>query len=1426
METGPFASAGSSGRPILRRGGSGRPHRRATIARATGRIFTVLALSACALLAPQAARAGDHDDDGRADAFDNCPYAANPGQEDSGGLDGTGADGVGDACQCGDVTGDGRITLADGIAIRRSLLVPPTASLTQPELCDVGGSAGCSIADALAISRALLQPPTATIRPQCGPAVAQAVGHVRGIQGRVRARRLSGDVVLPGATVFVRDAGGVEQPLLVTTDPEGRYPSRNRPAGTYTVCARAFGFLESCHPASVVLGADPRDDVRDLVLDPVGGALHGRVLLADGSPCFANALGALPEIHATVSVVGGLPVTGGADGSYVLPGVAGPGALELDVTCAAETRRLRAVVDDGHLTGRTALDLTLLNRAPRIELLYAQDRSGKGLRRTAPGAGVRAVASVVDEDGDALAFSWRGNGAQTSFPSAPQVDWTLLPVNARNTLRLVVDDGRGGRSAGLLELVGGAPGVRFAGAVVDPAGAPIAGVDVTVGATTAVTDGDGAFALTVPEATRHLLRARKRGFGPFARAYFGGSPALRIALRPAERVDFDATPGVTARTQDGRVRVEIPRLGLVDANGVPASGPLSVELHAIDPVVDGAFGDGSVRTLAGGDATLEPQAGLAVEIFDAAGTVYDIAPGRTAKISFQAPVPPPGAPPPATLPLLRFDEAAGVWEERGTASLAGNRYDATVASFSAWTIGIYGPSRACLRLTVDSDTQERPFHLQIFDTKLVFGIRQPDDKILDETLSDPINLVNRLAANTWFALAVGPRDYPEKITNVQFVNSGPGVNPAEQPYPYTACVPVTLKGGIPVDHDWLDLLPYEDSAEDVRATEAWDYYDDIGATTFTPTFQAWKAFYGFTASDEAKEVAFVNKNELGIGRRGTCREVTPAGPLPSIACYVVKYGHVGSFDAALDDAIQDVDPGDTVAMVWGSPFAIETDPPSARIAKFYIFGPDGQLKSRTTFDSKGEVRYVPGSCHHCHGMAPMADDGRFVPFDVWSYGFAASGPWSRSGQQERFRALNALIAKTHTPGSPGQYLLDRIYPNGTLGTPGSEAVVEPAAPAWQALPGGYDAWTQVLKPSCMGCHMWWGAAGNVFRDPDSWIPWSMACGGWMPRAMAPALRLFRTSDPFLPNLVMDAKGYPRCGQSARPSVTITAPPDGSSSPYASFTGITLEATASDPEDGSACCTIEWSVDGWGVLGYGSPLHTTFPFVGTRIVRATAYDSDGQPSVPSDAITIDFVNDPPQPEILAPANGATLTPGLPYGFSGTTFDGNEDYFTIACGSLTWRTTVTADGTRTGCNPIWSFATPGVRIVTLEATDTLGDIGTDQILVNVASPPPGGPPAVAILTPGHGQSFDRTAPIDTSGAAVDTDRVQQSITYRWAVQIGNAPEITIGTAQSFPWLPSDQVPFHCGGQSVKLRLYATDPDGTAMAEITLWLADPPC
>lgn len=86
---------------------------------------------------------------------DNCPGVQNPLQTDSGGP--SGPDGMGDACQCGDPTGDDDVTAADRLELRE-LQVGLRSTLTVPERCSVHTAGQCTLADLVVLDRTLGDP--------------------------------------------------------------------------------------------------------------------------------------------------------------------------------------------------------------------------------------------------------------------------------------------------------------------------------------------------------------------------------------------------------------------------------------------------------------------------------------------------------------------------------------------------------------------------------------------------------------------------------------------------------------------------------------------------------------------------------------------------------------------------------------------------------------------------------------------------------------------------------------------------------------------------------------------------------------------------------------------------------------------------------------------------------------------------------------------------------------------------------------------------------------------------------------------------------------------------------------------------------------------------------------------------------------------
>lgn len=90
-----------------------------------------------------AAASSDADRDGIPDETDNCVEAANPDQADAD------TDGIGDACECGDASGDGRVTSTDARLIQRCA----AGEIPCAALCDASGDDACDTTDARLVQR-------------------------------------------------------------------------------------------------------------------------------------------------------------------------------------------------------------------------------------------------------------------------------------------------------------------------------------------------------------------------------------------------------------------------------------------------------------------------------------------------------------------------------------------------------------------------------------------------------------------------------------------------------------------------------------------------------------------------------------------------------------------------------------------------------------------------------------------------------------------------------------------------------------------------------------------------------------------------------------------------------------------------------------------------------------------------------------------------------------------------------------------------------------------------------------------------------------------------------------------------------------------------------------------------------------------------
>jgi hypothetical protein len=120
----------------------------------------------------------DADLDGVPDSIDNCRFRANPGQGDAGGFGASsGPDGIGDACQCGNVSGDGRVSPADVATYRQFLANPTGAPLSadaQARCVVLDTGTACNIVQVSAIRRGLNAPPLAPLTTSAAAQVCAA----------------------------------------------------------------------------------------------------------------------------------------------------------------------------------------------------------------------------------------------------------------------------------------------------------------------------------------------------------------------------------------------------------------------------------------------------------------------------------------------------------------------------------------------------------------------------------------------------------------------------------------------------------------------------------------------------------------------------------------------------------------------------------------------------------------------------------------------------------------------------------------------------------------------------------------------------------------------------------------------------------------------------------------------------------------------------------------------------------------------------------------------------------------------------------------------------------------------------------------------------------------------------------------------------
>ena len=1240
------------------------------------------------------------------------------------------------------------------------------------------------------------------------------------VLGRVSVQHGDRRIPLEGASVVVRDGGGVVR-TSVLTGKSGLYEVPPQPLGRYTVCAEATGVASSCDPAPFVVTETSPYQARDFTLAAGASAVSGHVALGDGSPCFHASRLTSIETRASVSLVRAdapleAPITAqaGPGGQWFIPALPAAGVYRARATCGAAEVTADRTIGAAELAG-LAVDLALNGKPPSITSLYATTVDGVRVREAAPGDTVVIHAVAADPDGDRLGFVWRVNGDTPLAETRATLTWTLATTPQRNTVAVEVSDGNGGFHEKRIELDAPGNAGRFIGNVHDERGG-IQAANVTINGQSALTDAGGSFRIIARPSLRYVVTVKKVGFAPVSQIYDRGNTSIDFRLLRATSTSIDATIANEVHDASNRSGVKFLANTLTDAQGHPPAGPLTVNVRSypLNRMQDLPGSEIGVPAPASPPAEGAPRVAMSVEILDGAGVPFNLSAGKTATVSMAIP---PGEElsPAATRPLYHYDDVQGRWKTDGQAALVGNHYEGKVSGFSVWSLGEpYGDQ--CMQVDIP------PSLVGQVRVRVTAGAGTYDSRVIEYTPDDEYTAVSGINVNAAGPITVDllPLSNLNHVLRSKYaVNYGPYPDTS---YPYEGC-------GFIARFD--DLLPTQNWLTRFTGTDATSqqYYQMIGAIPGKDSFTKWKNANGFTAADLANEVNFYNHQEFGLGRQTVCKQQGQDPLTATVACYVTKYGGFdGPKGAALDNAIQHQSPEDTVALEFSpGPGG------GQRFVKAYAYKPNGSLSTSTVFDSSGP-KFVPEVCMHCH--AKLGDwalkngdfGGKFVFFDVQSYDFVAEfgQPFGRAEQQEKFRVMNQMVKLVDGPGAHSSFI-DTIYPGG-VNVPGSTASAAPTLPGWSGFPAAFQ---DAVKPNCRTCHIWQPGSQD-FTTPDpslGALVRERLCSGEMPQAMQPTKNIWHSVVPFRGDEILNAFGQTSCfANNKPPTITILSPANNSQ--FLAGQLITLTAVSSDPEDGTGDA-IAWYDSSDTLLGVGPSVMALAGF-GAQVVKAVVTDKGYTTTKAS--VNYTGSNAPPTAQIVAPLAGDTIYRNFPTVFVGQASDPNE-LLGLSCSGLAWSSANLADpvAPSKGCTAVVKFPTTGGRMIKLQASDPQQQKGYAYFWANVVDPPAHAPPLVAILTPTVGTYLPGGAVADLLGAIKDPDNTGP-ITYKWTVNAGFGevligsisttanPNLTVGV----PWIPSANVNSVCGGTSVTLRLYATDPDGATVKSVVVFIDFPPC
>jgi hypothetical protein len=933
------------------------------------------------------------------------------------------------------------------------------------------------------------------------------------LSGMVHAGGYTGIVApLPEVSLHAQNVVTLVNSPTILSDFHGefRIPLAN---GSYKLCSSKSGFTTSCGATIYVINNKTKS-IGGIALTPaLQRQVRGTARLADATPCLAIDKFMGVEFYGKAELLTSTNTTLYSSrlnyrGDWVLPN---PGTgHKVRVTCGSLTMEAQTSV----MSSTAPFKFTFANKRPFVRPIRVKSGGVDVRQGVLPGTVVQLTSNAVDPDGDPVTYVWKATGGSLPNTATTSATWTAPSTPGLHTAYLSAYDGRGGYSTRALKLrVRTVATVLFTGNVRDDLNAVIAGAKVQVGSNVTTSDAAGHFSMTIPEAQVYLLNISKMGYAEFSKPLQVASHGQKYKLIRAPGKTFN--PAVNNVFVDDRrtwwtnpcaPQASCPRIGgrvTLPANSLllspPPVGALSMYLATYDVTRESMPGDQSAQSSLGTPVALGSYGALFIEIRDTAGTVYNLAPGKTAtiEIPIQTPIQLEG--PPVPMDMWKYDPATGLWNERpAVGSRIGNYYVLNVSSFSTQNADIEKANPACVYIEVEDAIANIPNLNVKFQIPVAPGGAVRYYEIaLDEQRKGLYNLpTNAPYTLDLFENVDGKNVLKLPLTGMTNGGWGGVGDPGDdQP----GCSVHTITAGDLTDTNgaFTRFLSFKQIGDSAQATAYYNAIDPPSPTPNRDTLGKFWAGNGFDANgnsiDTEAKAHFINFNDLGFGRDMHCRK----DPVTlNVGCYVTNYGapdqSPGNYDLAkaADESVA----GATVAMEY-SP-----GPGGTKIVKFFAYGGgeagSGRILS-ANLDGSGE-KFVPNLCLNCHGgeYAPLVPAGptngeldmgaSFREFDIHSYrdgtladkpNTLASGLYeitdSTGGQQGQFLELNKMVRDSTAP-APAISELVNIWYNNADTLPFNKDALPIGWPAAQSA-----LYLNVVAKACRTCHV-------AFDTAKSW----------------------------------------------------------------------------------------------------------------------------------------------------------------------------------------------------------------------------------------------------------------------------------------------------------------------------------------------------